>query len=140
MCAVANGIILGFLIYCGMSDWKTKELPVNILVLFSISTGILTLICQEETLGMRIGGAAVGLLFFFISKATREALGYGDSWIVLLLGVYLGAEKLLWLLLIASFLAGLCALFQMGKNKWKREATMPFVPFLAIGYLGVIWL
>lgn len=140
MCELTDGIIFGFLGCCAWSDWKTKEIPVYMLVLFSISTGLLTFSGSGESIESVIGGVLMGLLFFIISKVTEEAIGYGDSWIILLLGIYLGGMKLLWLLFFASFGAGICSLVHMWKHNWKKSESIPFVPFMAVAYLGVMCL
>lgn len=87
-----------------------------------------------------IGGAGIGILFFFISKYTREAIGYGDSWIILLLGIYLGLWDLLWLLSIAFTVTGVLAVFLLAFRKCSRKITIPFVPFLTLAYVGVMYL
>lgn len=140
MCILADGIILGYLAICAYSDWKSKEVQTVTMILFSVSTVILTIAFTKESPGMIAGGVVIGLLFFGISKLTREAIGYGDSWVILLLGIYLGGMKLLWLLLFASLGAGCFSLFYLWKRRWKKKSTLPFVPFLAAAYLGVLFI
>lgn len=140
MCVLADGIMLGHLGVCAYSDWKSKEIPTFTMILFSISTVLLTIVCGEENLGLVAGGGVVGLLFFLISKLTKEAIGYGDSWVILLLGIYLGGVRLLWLLFFASVGASLFSLFYLWKHNWKKSSTIPFVPFLAVAYLGVMFI
>ena len=86
-----------------------------------------------------MGGIGIGILFFIVSKVTKEAIGYGDSWLILLLGLYLGASKVLQLLFAASLGAAVVSLFYLWKYHWKRNATLPFVPFLVLAYLGVMF-
>ncbi|MEG0590677.1 MAG: prepilin peptidase, partial [Lachnospiraceae bacterium] len=65
-------------------------------------------------------------------------LGYGDSWMILLLGSFLGFWKLLSLLGIAFLLSGGMAALCIGKKKWNRKQALPFIPFLAVGYMMVL--
>ena len=74
-----------------------------------------------------------------VSKVTQENFGYGDSLLILLLGVGVGFWNLLILLIIAFLLLSvmiLTAVLVFGKIH--KKATIPFVPFLWIGYLGLI--
>ena len=87
-----------------------------------------------------MGGVAVGLLFFGISKVTKEAVGYGDSWLVTILGMYLGGRRLLEVILTATVLAGIFSLIFCVFQGWDRKRSIPFVPFLTVAYLGVVLL
>lgn len=138
MCVLADGVMLGFLTYCGILDWKTREIPMWLLTLYSgVSVG-LTFLLREERLGSIIVGFGIGVIFLLVSKMTKEAVGYGDSWIITILGVYLGGQRLIWTLFLSSFFAGLVALFLLWKNKWKGGSSLPFVPFLAVSFLAVV--
>ncbi len=123
---------------CSIRDWKTKEIPMLWLVFISIITTGLVVCCNAVSIHLRIGGVLLGLLFLFISKCTREAIGYADSWMILLLGVYMGGLKVLNVLFGASLLACICSLFYLWRYHWKRSATLPFIPFLTISCLGVL--
>ena len=87
-----------------------------------------------------LGGIVIGAIFFLISRLTNEAIGYGDAWMITLLGAYVGGKDLIRLLFTASFLAAVVSLVWMWKQGWKREGSLPFVPFLTIGLLEVIFL
>ena len=138
MCKIADWIVCVMLGVCSVSDWKTKEIPVIWLVIMSIVIGILTVLCNAVSIRLRIGGVLLGMLFLLISKCTKEAIGYADSWLVLLLGLYAGGLQTMHVLFGASLLAAICSIFHLWRHHWKRSATLPFVPFLAISYLGAI--
>lgn len=73
-----------------------------------------------------------GIFLFLVSFFTREQIGYGDAFLVLVLGMWMNMGQLcymLWTAAILSFVVAVC--FQ------KKE--LPFVPFLTIGYvIGVL--
>ena len=139
MCEIADGIVFFMLVIAGLMDWKKKELPLWLLIGMSAGILVFALCCKDTSLWYRVAGAALGVLFFLISKVTKEAVGYGDSWLILLLGVHLGISDALQVLFAASLLAALFALLYLWIRRWKRNATLPFVPFLAIAYLGVMF-
>lgn len=132
--------LLIFLFGCACMDLKTRSLPVWVLTLASVSIGIFRICNWENRTFLWLGGAGVGIMFFIISKYTGEAIGYGDSWMILLLGVYLGLWNVLWLLSIAFVLSGMVSVLVLGKNKYSHKASFPFIPFLAVSYMGVMYL
>lgn len=140
MCKIADVAVFSLLIIGAVMDWKEKRISVKLLVLTSLVIGIFSLVCQNVEPVSRLFGAGVGIFAFFISRITKEAIGYGDDWLILLLGIYLGGGKILLLLLWASLLAGLVSLGFLCKKKWRKDITIPFVPFLAVAYAGVVFL
>ena len=140
MCEIADSVIFIFLGTCGIFDCRKKEIPVALLIIMSIAVLIFAVCCEENDIWTRAVGALIGVLFFVISKLTKEAIGYGDSWLILLLGIHLGSLVALQVLFAASFAAGLCSLFYLWIKGWKKRTTLPFVPFMAAAYLGVIFI
>lgn len=127
-------IMLGFTLGVSIYDWKQRLIPVKFLWTYSA----VAVLCAWSD--VRIGGLLIGILFWLVSKITKEAIGYGDSWVITLLGMYLGGRDLIRLLFTASFLAAIVSLIWMWKQGWKREGSLPFVPFLTIGLMEVIFL
>ena len=140
MCQIENWVIFLLLVMCSISDFKKKTMPAVLLMILSITVLGFAIFGDSVGVRLRVGGAILGMLFLLISKCTREAIGYGDSWLMLALGVYLGAMQLLQLLFVASLAAGILSLFFLWKKRWKKTETIPFVPFLMVGYLGVVFL
>ena len=140
MCKIADWIVWILLLICGIYDYKRKRIPVVLLVLASVAVLIFVMCFNKATLWSRLWGGMLGIVFFLISKYTKEAVGYGDSWIILLLGVYLGRMEALKVLLLAAIGAAVFALFCLWKQHWKRNVTIPFVPFLVAAYAGAMFL
>ena len=139
MCQVANWFVLIFLAVASVIDWRKREIPMSLLFIMSAGITIFAIYCKDITIWYRLAGGALGMMLFVVSTVTKEAIGYGDSWLILLLGVYLGIFRVLQLLFAASILAVLFAVFYLCVRKWNRKATLPFVPFLTIAYLGVMF-
>lgn len=53
------------------------------------------------------GGALMGAIFWLISKYTNQAIGYGDSWLLGNMGIYLGGISMLEVATTAFFLQDL---------------------------------
>lgn len=134
---------ISFLIYLGfMSLWdiRMKKVPV-LLIGFGILMSLFWYLTISVVPGeLAVSGAAVGLLFLIIGKATNEALGYGDGLIILILGIYLGFWTLLAVLTGAYFLAAVFAggiLIRKGFGPQEIHRSFPFLPFLAAAYVLV---
>ena len=121
-------------------DIFRKRIPlvmVAILILTAIGTIIFT---RSFDVVLTLGGAAVGLVFVLVSKITKEGIGYGDSLLILALGIYLGFWRVMVLIMVAFFLSALFAVFVAIIKEKGRKATFPFVPFLAFSYAVVMFL
>jgi leader peptidase (prepilin peptidase)/N-methyltransferase len=139
MCQVANWFVLILLAVASVIDWRKREIPMSLLFIMSAGVTIFAIYCKDITIWYRLAGGALGIMLFVVSTVTKEAIGYGDSWLILLLGVQLGILRVLQLLFAASLLAVIFAVFYLWVRKWNRKATLPFVPFLTIAYLGVMF-
>ena len=138
MCKIADWMILLLLGMCSVSDARKKTIPAVLLIVFSIVVAGIALFDNAVNVRFRVGGLFMGSLFFLISKCSKEAIGYGDSWLILLLGIYLGYLHAFEVLFGASLLAGVVSVFFLWKCGWKKKATLPFVPFLTLSYLGAM--
>ena len=74
-----------------------------------------------------------------ISKATREGLGYGDSWLMCILGGYLGIWNMLELLVMTWMLTAVVAGIILARSRFKKRTSIPLVPLITVGYIAV-WL
>ena len=138
MCRLADWCVLILLGIAGVMDWKKREVPIWLLILISAVVFIITICCDRVNVWFRLAGAGLGLVFFLISRVTKEAVGYADSWLILVLGIHLGIFFVLQVLFAASFMAAIAAVFYLWKRNWRRSETLPFIPFLVLAYIGVI--
>lgn len=139
MCELSQGICIAYLSMLSVLDIRFRKMPVWLLVVGGIAgTGyqIWKWVKGDPVSIVLIGvGAIVGILFLGVSKITGQALGYGDGIIILILGICLGFWDLSIVLMIAFFIASVMAIALIVVKKGKRKRTMPFVPFLCIGYI-----
>ena len=70
-----------------------------------------------------------------VSKVTKEGIGYGDSLLILIMGIYLGIWGLLEVLMTAFFILGIIGLICVVIKRKKKGLAFPFYPFLTVGYL-----
>ncbi len=88
-----------------------------------------------ETYVQRVLGICLGAIFLLISKVTKEAIGYGDCFIFLLLGGVLGAWKLMICLSIGFLTCFVCGIVTLAIKKCRKEVEIPFMPFLCFSYI-----
>lgn len=74
-----------------------------------------------------------GLLLMAFSSCSKEQLGYGDSWLILVLGMWMKLSELLQMLLLGLFLVTIWSVLC-------REKEQPFVPFLTAAYMIGGWM
>lgn len=128
---------LCFLAVCTYWDIRRRTLPV---VLLGEGTflSVLYVVCSgREYWYLHLAGAGVGLFFLLVSKITKEAIGYGDGWMICILGTFLGISDLLEVLAAAWLLLSMTAMICLVK-KWSRKTAFPLVPFLMTGYVFVV--
>lgn len=138
MCKIEEFVILVFLVLCSITDLRLKKIPTVLLLVMSFVVFLFCLVLRRREALDVAGGVFIGVLCFLVSKYTKEAIGYGDSWLLCLLGIHLGGIYLLEVAMAAFFLAGIVSLVGIVWKQWKKTATIPFVPFLTIAYLGAL--
>ena len=141
----ANIIMLAF---CSVQDIREKEISLWKLQIYGfLILGIFLsrFFIQKNSLfsllEKGIFGLIPGLLFLFLAKASKEAVGYGDGIILLFIGISIGFWQCLGVLftaLLGIFLAEAMILILAGR---KKNVRIPFLPFLLTGMAGgYFWL
>jgi prepilin signal peptidase PulO-like enzyme (type II secretory pathway) len=135
-----NTIFFLFQAACSVYDIRIRAVPRWLLLLGSALTAAARIAGIGEGTWVYIWGAFVGIGFLIVSRCTKEALGYADSWMIFLLGMYLGIWKLVSALSFSFLAAGIWSLGKVVLKKKGRKEVIPFLPFLTAGYLGgIVW-
>lgn len=135
MRTVSEMICMFILTVIAVWDIKVRTVSVYVLMIGAVGSVLHHFICRDMDVWVIIGGVIIGIIFLFLSKLTKEGIGYGDSWVILILGSYLGLWKLI-VVLSTAFLLLLCVSIPvLWKKKMSRKYALPFLPFLAAGYL-----
>lgn len=136
-----TGIEMLFLLLLAVCTWydvKIRAVPRWLLIAGSALAAAERLVIAEGDVWIYAGGCMLGMLFLLFSRCSGEALGYADSWLIFSMGMHLGLRKLLVFLCVAFLAAGSFAAVLLVRNRQNRKTAIPFLPFLTIGYLGVI--
>lgn len=136
MLEIIKIIVMGvFLLIEGIRDLEKHKVSMITVVIAGVIGVILQFgIIQENGLEI-LGGILIGVVLLLLAKITREKIGYGDGWIFVVTGIYLGFHSNMYLLLLSLFLASLVSICLLVFKKVNRKTELPFVSFILPGYL-----
>ena len=135
---ISRMICFGILAGMSVLDIASRKVPVKALLILAAGAVGYHAVCREVDILVLAAGAAVGVLFIFMSKVTKEGIGYGDSLGIFVMGMYLGVWSLLEVLSGAFFLLAISAAVLLAGKRMSRKCALPFYPFLTIGY--ALWM
>lgn len=129
-------LFAGYMCVLAIMDIRSKRL--NLLVLLSGSVLVAAgASCDRDIpLAVLAAGGAVGIAFLLMSRVTKEAFGYGDSILIVIMGSFLGCWNVLSVLMTAFFMAAVFSVFMLISKKFNRKSAFAFVPFLTAAYIG----
>lgn len=135
MWTVSRVIAMGVLTGLSVMDCKIRKVPRDVLLACMAGSVIYQVVTRDVEWRLSVAGGLVGAGFLIMSRLTREAIGYGDSLAILILGIYLGIWSLLVVLVTSFFILAVIALICLVIRDKKRNLAFPFYPFLTMGYL-----
>lgn len=135
MWKLSQVLCCGYLCALSILDIRSRKLPIWMLLFGLTAVFVYQIIVGEVPAALSLSGAVVGIVFLIVSRITGEAFGYGDSILILILGIYLGLWNLLCLLMAAFSMAAGFSVVMLAIRHFRRKTVVPFVPFLCAGYL-----
>ena len=133
-------IVLSLLGIMAYQDWKTGKVSVALLKAASavVVVELIYLLAAGQLLQFRLGisGLILGIACTLISYRTKEKIGYADSIAIGIVGAHLGIWRMIGVLLLSFFCVFVSVVLKDGFHKGSLKKTMPFLPFLFLGYLG----
>ena len=133
---ICQCIFLVYIAALAVMDFKYRKLPLKTLLsgLFIAAAGCL---CGREISPVLLAtGGCMGIVFLRISRVSGESFGYGDSILILVMGMFLGFGNIIYLLMGAFSMAAVFSIVMLIKTQFSRKSAFPFVPFLAAAYIG----
>lgn len=129
-------------------DHYTHLIP-NRIVLASLGVGVILLVIEfflyrEEFLGTLIA-SVVGILvcvvlFYVMSRLTKNGMGMGDVKLIAAMGWLLGLSTTMIAVLFSLILCTLVALVLLFGKKKNKNDKLPFGPFMFFGYIFMLLL
>lgn len=130
-----------FLAVCALFDCRKKQVPLIVIItgillaFFCRLTGVLENIGWERMFLAVLPGA----LFLLLAFLTREKVGYGDGWMLIMTGMFAGDRRGVLILLLSLLMESAAVIVLLALRKIKREEEIPFAPFLLLGMGVVLW-
>lgn len=113
-------------------DWRYRQIPIAITLVGGVM-GLLLSMMRERSLMDLCMGMVPGLVCLWLGWITREAIGYGDGFLLCAMGMYKSIEDIVGIIVLASSLAGVFGMALIIFCKKKGKDQIPFVPFLLVG-------
>lgn len=119
-------------------DYRTKLIDTRWLWMVGL-IGLALILSQNGTdaTGQVIAGAVPGVLLLLFSWISGESIGFGDGWLFVVTGIFLGLRKNMLLMLGTLLLAGVFAIFCLVLKKKKKSDRIALAPFVLVTYVGV---
>lgn len=132
-------LVLGaVLIICSWSDIRKRTISFQVLMI-AVGIILIMLFVQDNLLVWdNMIGIGIGCILLALSKITRGQIGFGDGLLFCVTGLGIGGWNNF---LLLSY--SLCLAFVYASVIWIRKwtnkyKTIPFVPFVFFGYIGVL--
>ena len=133
---ILAGMLLGIQSYW---DIRHKEIPSSISVVGGLLGFILSV--QEGRDWFDISMALLpGISLLAIGWISKECIGYGDGIIICVLGLFYSWDVLWRICYFSFFFSAGAALVLFVVLKKSGDDTIPFVPFLMLGWFVNMWI
>lgn len=127
-------------------DWKTYKIP-NMFVFGLFVTGLLLLISeimmQQDMILLLVIKRFAGLvlcvvMFYVLSRLTKDGIGMGDVKIIAVMGWMLGFSLTILSVMFSLIICSIVACFLLVSKKKDKNDKIPFGPFLFLGYISLL--
>lgn len=140
-----NIISITFLAVGTVWDIKRKTIPLKFLLVWGSTNLIyLSVISLSSVTGeyfiQAFWGVMPGVICLFLAHITREQIGYGDGWIIVLMGILLGIKNVLVITIVALTILTCLSFVLLITRKVGRKTAIPFIPFLLLGNVSTLFL
>jgi leader peptidase (prepilin peptidase)/N-methyltransferase len=131
-------ILIGiWLLLCSYQDIRRKKINLLLILAGFIIIIVNSVFLRELTILNRMAGTIPGIILLALSYITRGQIGIGDGLIVIITGIGLGITQNTILLAYGLSGSAIFSIILLTLRLANRKKTIPFVPFIFMGYLGV---
>ncbi|MCL2050567.1 MAG: prepilin peptidase [Lachnospiraceae bacterium] len=127
---VSNFMILIFLFLSTLFDIKSKKIPLQLIIIFGLTIIGISLQYGRFNSWEILVRIMPGIFLLLISFVTKEAIGYGDGIVILLIGLGMDIQVMVSFIMIAFLLSAIVSIIILIKKKGDRQTRLPFMPFL----------
>jgi leader peptidase (prepilin peptidase)/N-methyltransferase len=141
---IAGLVLISVLIILTVSDLHYRLLPNRIVyptlvgvIIYRIAVHPLPI--WQYILGFVIGGGLLWLVSWVSIRMNRPAMGGGDIKLMAVLGLLLGVEQVIFIILLSSVLGLFSGILMIVMKRMSLKTFVPFGPFISIAAF-VSWL
>lgn len=128
-----------FLGICAVYDGLEREIPLAVVWLGIIAAVVLRIqgLAGDGTFMAAVLSAIPGAMFWLLGFISGEKVGYGDGWLLVMIGLFMGLWKCFLILMIGLVSGSIVVLTLLVFKKVSKDYCLPFAPFLLFG-MGVV--
>lgn len=129
-------IVIALLSYHSIFDLKVKRIPkwsLSAAVVFSFLWAFGKIFLGTQTWGTLVLSLLPGMASLAMAVVTRQQIGFGDGWELIVMGNMLGAAACMIGLAVALLVVFFLCVILLLRHKVGRNTEIPFVPFLCAG-------
>lgn len=130
---VSRLLVLFFLFVMAWKDYKTQLIEMRKLLIMGV-IGIV-LCGNREEVCQAIGGAFIGGIILLVAWCSKECVGFGDGYLFVVTGIFLGFTQNFALLFASLLLAGSFAIGCLVLKKKRGGDRMALGPFVLTAYV-----
>lgn len=136
---LSNIILASILIPISIIDIKRKIIP-NKLVILGMGMGTIMMFLNDNIsiISALLGFVMCGGIIGVISIITKGSIGMGDAKLFACIGIFLGLQTTLGIMLIATVLSGLVGLILLTFKKVNGKTMIPFAPYIFLATIFVM--
>ncbi|WP_432663227.1 A24 family peptidase [Wukongibacter baidiensis] len=120
-------------------DIRAKIIPDKVMILgIALGTVIMFLNDNISFINALLGLVVCGGIIAIISTITKGAVGMGDAKLFACIGLFLGLQNTLGVMVMATMLSGLTGLILLTFKVANRKTTIPFAPFISAAAIFIM--
>jgi len=137
---IAGLMLASVLVVVSVSDLQYRIIPNKVVYPALLACLFYRVIYQplpvwQYGLGFIIGGGLLLLVSWASTKMNRPAMGGGDIKLMAMLGLLLGAEQIVLVIVLSSALGLIIGMLLIASKRITRQTFLPFGPFIALAGL-----
>jgi len=132
-------VLLIGLFYIAWFDYRTKLIEAKWLWIIGVFGVVLLLLHSGIAIvGQVFAGTLPGWILLMLAWVSGESVGFGDGWLFVVTGIFLGWKKNAVLLLGSLIFAGVFAIVCLVLKKKEKNDRIALAPFVLAAYVGVV--
>lgn len=128
-------LALAFLGICAVCDGLEQKIPLAVVWLGIITALVLRArgLSGDGTWQSAAAALMPGSMFWLLSYISGEKVGYGDGWMLIMIGLFVGLWKCFLVMMTGLIAESVVLLILLAFRKASGNDRVPFAPFLLLG-------